>query len=199
MRYLNCCKNARCVIACRVSPAQKAQLVDLVRFGLPNHPITLGIGDGANDVNMIQSSHVGVGIIGKEGLQAVNNSDFAISQFRFLNHLLLVYGKDIYRRVCGVILYSFYKNIALVLTIFFFQFFTGQSGATFYDSILKVFLLLFYELNSYHIISSWQFLLLYLVQLILNVNQEHQLNILNYTNLEEKEKDYVFVNYYYGC
>lgn len=76
--------------------------------------------------------------MGKEGVQAVNNSDFAIGQFRFLNQLTLVYGKDIYRRVCIVILYSFYKNMSLVLTLFFFNFYNGQSGTTFYESILKL-------------------------------------------------------------
>lgn len=44
----------------------------------------LAIGDGANDVAMIQSANIGVGIMGKEGRQAVNNSDYAIGQFRFV-------------------------------------------------------------------------------------------------------------------
>ena len=50
----------------------------------------LAIGDGANDVAMIKAGHIGVGIIGKEGMAAVNNSDFAIGQFRFLRQLLLI-------------------------------------------------------------------------------------------------------------
>ena len=52
----------------------------MVKDGLTNHPITLSIGDGANDVPMIQEAKIGVGISGKEGLQAVNSSDFAIAQ-----------------------------------------------------------------------------------------------------------------------
>jgi P-type E1-E2 ATPase len=65
------------VIACRVSPGQKGQIVELVKN---NHPtsITLAIGDGANDVTMISKAHVGVGIAGKEGMQAARSADFSI-------------------------------------------------------------------------------------------------------------------------
>lgn len=66
------------VICCRVSPLQKALVVKLVKDGLGS--MTLAIGDGANDVSMIQAADVGVGISGEEGLQAVNSSDYAIAQ-----------------------------------------------------------------------------------------------------------------------
>ena len=66
------------MICCRVSPLQKALVVKLVKDSL--HTMTLAIGDGANDVSMIQAADVGVGIRGEEGLQAVNASDYAISQ-----------------------------------------------------------------------------------------------------------------------
>ena len=78
------------VVACRVSPLQKAQLVVMVRDGLEPEPVTLAIGDGANDVSMIKKARVGVGISGREGLQAANSADFSISQFRFLKRLLFV-------------------------------------------------------------------------------------------------------------
>lgn len=101
------------VICCRVSPLQKALVVRLVKESL--HTMTLAIGDGANDVSMIQAADVGVGIQGEEGLQAVNSSDYAISQvrfsvqrfasrshsfskFRFLKRLLLVHGHWSYAR-----------------------------------------------------------------------------------------------------
>ena len=71
------------VICCRVSPMQKADVVSLVKSQYPRD-ITLAIGDGANDVAMIQTAHIGVGISGKEGMQAVCASDYAIGQFRFL-------------------------------------------------------------------------------------------------------------------
>ena len=92
----------KAVIACRVSPAQKQLIVKMVKDGLPNKPITLSIGDGANDVPMIQEAQIGVGISGKEGRQAVNSSDFAIAQFRFLKRLLLVHGRYNYRRTSKV-------------------------------------------------------------------------------------------------
>lgn len=84
------------VVCCRVSPKQKALVVSMVKDGLDT--MTLAIGDGANDVSMIQAADVGVGISGEEGLQAVNSSDYAIAQFRFLKRLLLVHGHWSYAR-----------------------------------------------------------------------------------------------------
>ncbi|TMW63492.1 hypothetical protein Poli38472_002433 [Pythium oligandrum] len=124
------------LIACRVSPAQKADIVSLVRYQSPKKVVTLAVGDGANDVNMIQSAHVGVGISGQEGVQAVNASDYAVAQFRFLERLLLVHGRYNYRRVSKVILYSFYKNVALVIALFLFNFFNGQSGTSIFESFV---------------------------------------------------------------
>ncbi|KAF4147432.1 Phospholipid-translocating P-type ATPase C-terminal [Phytophthora infestans] len=124
------------VIACRVSPAQKADIVNLVRYNSPQNPITLAIGDGANDVNMIQSAHVGIGVSGQEGVQAVNASDYAIAQFRFLERLLLVHGRYNYQRISKVILYSFYKNVALVIALFLFNFYNGQSGTSVFESFV---------------------------------------------------------------
>lgn len=133
LRIACMCKS---VVACRVSPAQKRLLVRLVKKGVKPKPITLAIGDGANDVGMIQEAQVGVGISGKEGRQAVNNSDFAIAQFRFLRRLLLVHGHWDYRRLCKVILYSFYKNIALTFILFYYCFYTGFSGQSLYESLV---------------------------------------------------------------
>ncbi len=77
--------------------------------------ILLAIGDGANDVSMIQAAHIGIGISGVEGLQAARSADVAISQFRFLTKLLLVHGTWSYQRLSKLILYSFYKNITLYM------------------------------------------------------------------------------------
>ncbi|KAG2549151.1 hypothetical protein PVAP13_9KG173000 [Panicum virgatum] len=119
------------VVCCRVSPLQKAQVTSLVKKGA--RKITLSIGDGANDVSMIQAAHVGIGISGQEGMQAVMASDFAIAQFRFLTDLLLVHGRWSYLRLCKVITYFFYKNLTFTLTQFWFTFQTGFSGQRFYD------------------------------------------------------------------
>lgn len=69
--FLELCKMSKVVVACRVLPAQKAEVVRMVRTGIKPSPMTLAIGDGANDVSMIQEAHVGIGISGNEGMQAV--------------------------------------------------------------------------------------------------------------------------------
>eukprot|EP00158_Paraphelidium_tribonemae_P009548 Partr_v1_DN28896_c2_g1_i2_m34255 putative phospholipid-transporting ATPase len=130
--FLELATLCKSVICCRVSPLQKALVVKLVKHHL--NSITLAIGDGANDVGMIQAAHVGVGISGHEGLQAARSSDFAISQFRYLKKLLLVHGAWSYRRLSKLILYSFYKNITLYMTQFWFAFYNGFSGQTIYES-----------------------------------------------------------------
>ncbi|MBA0823628.1 hypothetical protein Goarm_020346 [Gossypium armourianum] len=128
---LNLSLNCSSVVCCRVSPLQKAQVTSLVKKGA--RKITLSIGDGANDVSMIQAAHIGVGISGLEGMQAVMASDFAIAQFRFLKELLLVHGRWSYIRLCKVVTYFFYKNLTFTLTQFWFTFYTGFSGQRFYD------------------------------------------------------------------
>lgn len=95
----------------------------------------LSIGDGANDVAMIQAADVGIGIAGKEGRQAVNNSDYAITQFRFLTRLLLVHGQVSQYRLSRLIKYSFYKNSCFAGVLFYFQIFNGFSGQTLVDDI----------------------------------------------------------------
>ncbi|TFK36361.1 hypothetical protein BDQ12DRAFT_686784 [Crucibulum laeve] len=114
------------VICCRVSPLQKALVVRLVKDGLG--VMTLAIGDGANDVSMIQAADVGVGISGEEGLQAVNSSDYAIAQFRFLKRLLLVHGHWSYQRNGNMILNFFYKNIVCIGILWWFQIYDGWSS-----------------------------------------------------------------------
>ena len=108
------------VVCCRVSPLQKALMVSLVKDNSPGLK-TLAIGDGANDVPMIQTAHIGVGIAGQEGMQAVRASDFAVGQFRFLRRLTLVHGRSNYRRGALMICYMFYKNIVLCLAPYFYK------------------------------------------------------------------------------
>lgn len=117
------------VICCRASPSQKASMVTAVRSKVKS-AITLAIGDGANDIAMIQSADVGIGITGKEGLQAARSSDYAIAQFRFLVKLLLVHGHWNYVRTCKYILGTFYKEMFFYLTQAIYQrnvMFTGTS------------------------------------------------------------------------
>uniref|UniRef100_A0A8C6NLB8 Phospholipid-transporting ATPase n=1 Tax=Nothobranchius furzeri TaxID=105023 RepID=A0A8C6NLB8_NOTFU len=119
------------VICCRVTPKQKANVVSLVKKY--KKAVTLSIGDGANDVNMIKTADIGVGISGQEGMQAVMSSDFAFAQFRYLQRLLLVHGRWSYIRMCKFLRYFFFKNFAFTLVHFWYSFFNGYSAQTVYE------------------------------------------------------------------
>lgn len=119
------------VICCRSSPKQKALVTRLVKS--KTGKTTLAIGDGANDVGMLQEADIGVGISGVEGMQAVMSSDIAIAQFRFLERLLLVHGHWCYRRISSMICYFFYKNIAFGFTLFFYEAYASFSGQPAYN------------------------------------------------------------------
>ncbi|CAF1385810.1 unnamed protein product [Rotaria sp. Silwood1] len=131
MRFLELGTLCKAVVCCRVTPLQKAQVVELVMQN--EKKITLAIGDGANDVSMIQKAHIGVGISGQEGRQAVLASDFSFGQFCFLERLLLVHGRWSYLRISKFLRYFFYKNFAFTLCHFWFGFFSGFSARTLYD------------------------------------------------------------------
>lgn len=130
-QFLQLAIHCASVICCRVSPKQKALVTRLVKEG--THKTTLAIGDGANDVGMIQEADIGVGISGVEGMQAVMASDFSIAQFRFLERLLVVHGHWCYKRIAQMICYFFYKNISFGLTLFYFEAYTSFSGQAIYD------------------------------------------------------------------
>ncbi|XP_071029755.1 LOW QUALITY PROTEIN: probable phospholipid-transporting ATPase IA [Oncorhynchus clarkii lewisi] len=129
--FLDLALSCKAVICCRVSPLQKSEVVEMVKKQVK--VITLAIGDGANDVGMIQTAHVGVGISGNEGLQAANSSDYSIAQFKYLKNLLLVHGAWNYNRVAKCILYCFYKNIVLYIIEIWFAFVNGFSGQILFE------------------------------------------------------------------
>jgi len=81
---------------------------------------------------MIQEAHIGVGISGNEGTQAVQSSDYAIAQFSYLKRLLLVHGRRNYERIAFVILYSFYKNVTCVWTLFLYTLYNNVTGTSAY-------------------------------------------------------------------
>ena len=120
------------VLCCRVSPKQKAEMVNLVKNRQPE-VTTLAIGDGANDVNMITTANIGIGIMGVEGLQAARASDYCISEFQFLKRLLFVHGRESYRKNSFIVCYNFYKNFLFVLPQFWLGFFNYFSGQYLYD------------------------------------------------------------------
>uniref|UniRef100_A0A452RGG8 Phospholipid-transporting ATPase n=1 Tax=Ursus americanus TaxID=9643 RepID=A0A452RGG8_URSAM len=131
LEFLETACACKAVICCRVTPLQKAQVVELVKKH--KKAVTLAIGDGANDVSMIKTAHIGVGISGQEGIQAVLASDYSFSQFKFLQRLLLVHGRWSYLRMCKFLCYFFYKNFAFTMVHFWFGFFCGFSAQTVYD------------------------------------------------------------------
>ena len=147
-KFLLLCKQCKSVLCCRVSPSQKAAVVQMVKDGLD--VMTLSIGDGANDVAMIQEADVGVGIAGEEGRQAVMSSDYAIGQFRFLQRLVLVHGRWSYRRLAETIANFFYKvsqdatlivwslliqgqNIVWTLTLFWYNIYNDFDCSYLFD------------------------------------------------------------------
>ncbi|KAK6928340.1 P-type ATPase, C-terminal [Dillenia turbinata] len=129
--FLELAINCSSVICCRSSPKQKALVTRLVKLGTGK--TTLAIGDGANDVGMLQEADIGVGISGVEGMQAAMSSDYQIAQFRYLDRLLLVHGHWCYRRISMMICYFFYKNIAFGFTLFWFESHASFSGAAAYN------------------------------------------------------------------
>ncbi|GER29832.1 ATPase E1-E2 type family protein / haloaciddehalogenase-like hydrolase family protein [Striga asiatica] len=129
--FLELATSCASVICCRSSPKQKALVTRLVKEGTKR--TTLAIGDGANDVGMLQEADIGIGISGVEGMQAVMSSDIAIAQFRFLERLLLVHGHWCYRRISSMICYFFYKNITFGFTVFLYEVHTSFSGQPAYN------------------------------------------------------------------
>ncbi|CAD8160132.1 unnamed protein product [Paramecium pentaurelia] len=134
-KLMQIAERCEAVVACRVSPKQKQEIVSLVRQNKPN-VTTLAIGDGANDVNMITAAHIGIGIKGVEGQQAARASDYSIGEFRILKRLILYHGRESYRKNSNLIYYNFYKNILLVLPQYWWAVNNGFSAVMFYDQLL---------------------------------------------------------------
>ncbi|KAM6061534.1 phospholipid-transporting ATPase IG isoform 5-T7 [Chlamydotis macqueenii] len=131
--FLQICLKCTAVLCCRMAPLQKAQIVRMVK-NTKGSPITLSVGDGANDVSMILEAHVGIGIKGKEGRQASRNSDYAVPKFKHLRKLLLAHGHLYYVRIAHLVQYFFYKNLCFILPQFLYQFFCGFSQQPLYDA-----------------------------------------------------------------
>ena len=132
--FYKLCNRCLSVVCSRVSPKQKAEMVNLIKTS--NKAITLAIGDGANDVGMINEANIGIGIYGLEGTQAARASDYAITQFSHLRKLLFFHGREAYRKNTYVVCYNFYKNILFVFPMFFMGFLNIFSGLTIYDPFI---------------------------------------------------------------
>lgn len=124
-------QKSRSVVCCRCSPIQKSSIVKFIKN--KSNKVCVGIGDGGNDVNMIKTANIGVGIFGKEGSQAAYNSDYAFSQFKYLKRLILVHGRHFILRNSYFVYYFFYKNIIFTFPQFWFAFLNGFSGKLLWD------------------------------------------------------------------
>ena len=124
-------QRSRSLICCRASPSQKSQVVEFIKKKTDS--ITLAIGDGGNDVNMIRTSNVGIGIFGKEGYQAAYNSDYAISQFKYLKRLLFYDGRITLARNCYFLYHYFFKNFIFTMILLWFGIYSCFSGGNYYD------------------------------------------------------------------
>lgn len=133
-QFIRISRQCVAVLCCRMSPLQKAQVVKLVKT-CKDKPITLAIGDGANDCSMIQEANVGCGIMGKEGRQAVRCSDYAFHRFKFLKRVLLVHGHYYYTRLANTVQYFFYKNVVFMLPQILFQIVSGYSSLPLYSGV----------------------------------------------------------------
>ena len=129
--FLTIALSANTVICCRVSPLQKSQVVKKVKL-FDKNAITLAI-DGENDVSMIMEAHIGIGLYGEEGMRAVQASDFAIGEFRYLERLLFFHGRTNSNRIGRMILYFFYKNVVFTMLHFYYAFYCLSSGQTIID------------------------------------------------------------------
>ncbi|XP_006898051.1 PREDICTED: probable phospholipid-transporting ATPase IK [Elephantulus edwardii] len=135
-----CCQ---AVICYRVTPKQKASIVTMVKKH--KKVVTLAIGDGANDVNMIKTADIGVGLAGQEGMQAVQNSDYVVAQFSFLKRLLLVHGRWSYLRICKFLRYFIFKTPASMMAQTWYAFFNGFTAQPIYEGWFLAFFNLLYS------------------------------------------------------
>ena len=117
---------AKSVIFCRSSPKEKAEIVRFVKQNLK--AVVLAIGDGGNDVGMIEEAHIGVGIIGKEGKSAAAVSDFSIGRFRMLDRLILHHGRWLYYRLSYFFIFYSWKNIIITFIMFISNVQNSYSG-----------------------------------------------------------------------
>ncbi|XP_059148843.1 probable phospholipid-transporting ATPase IIB isoform X1 [Physella acuta] len=112
------------VVVCRCSPTQKADIVKLLKTHTGKR--TSAIGDGGNDVSMIQAADAGIGIVGKEGKQASLAADFSITQFSHIGRLLLVHGRNSYKRSAALSQFVIHRGLiittmqAVFCSVFYF-------------------------------------------------------------------------------
>jgi phospholipid-translocating ATPase len=123
-QFISIACKAPSVVCCRCSPTQKAEVVKMIRDHTKKQ--TCAIGDGGNDVSMIQAADVGIGIVGKEGKQASLAADFSITQFSYISRLILWHGRNSYKRSARLSQFVIHRGLiisfiqAVFSSIFYF-------------------------------------------------------------------------------
>jgi len=124
---------APAVVCCRCSPEQKAAVVRLIERHTGK--VAAAVGDGGNDVSMIQAASVGIGIVGKEGMQASLASDFSMTKFSHIARLLLVHGRNSYKRSASLSQFVIHRGLiittmqAVFSAVFYFSSVSLYPGA----------------------------------------------------------------------
>jgi len=126
---------APAVLCCRCTPTQKAEIVRLIRQTMPG-ACTAAIGDGGNDVGMIQAAHVGIGIEGREGRQAALAADFSLKQFSHLGRLVLWHGRNCYLRSATLSQFVIHRGLIISVIQAVFSSLFYFAPVALYDGIL---------------------------------------------------------------
>ncbi|VDO11418.1 unnamed protein product [Rodentolepis nana] len=131
VEFLELIRHCPAVVVCRCSPTQKAGIAKLLKANVKG-AVVAAIGDGGNDVSMIQAAHLGIGIVGKEGRQASLASDFSITQFSHIARLLLVHGRNTYKNTASLSQFIIHRGCTItVMQIIFSAIFYIVSVALF--------------------------------------------------------------------
>jgi P-type E1-E2 ATPase len=128
---------AKAVVVYRSSPGQKAEVVRFMKK-FSHEKIILAIGDGANDVNMIQQSHIGFGLMGKEGNQAAAFADYAIPCFKDLRRVLFWHGRPYGVRLINLVQFVLYKAMIKSANNYGLQWVNGFSGFQAVEGLMHV-------------------------------------------------------------
>ena len=130
-------KNSPSVVCCRCSPTQKRIVVKTIKKYIKNAR-TAAVGDGGNDVAMIQEADVGIGIVGKEGLQASLAADYSIKEFKSLNILLLWWGRLAYKNTSTLSNFVIHKGLIISINQFIFSIMFYYNAVALYNGMLSL-------------------------------------------------------------
>ena len=129
-------KNSPSVVCCRCSPTQKRIVVKTIKKYTKGR--TAAVGDGGNDVAMILEADVGIGIVGKEGLQASLAADYSINEFKNLSILLLWWGRMAYKNTCTMANFVIHRGLIISMNQFIFSTVFYYNPVALYNGMLSL-------------------------------------------------------------